>query len=97
MERTIPAGSSWTSNNNGFKYKDPQGNAAGFTKAILKSGEDLGAKIIVKGKGEGLGLANVTVDQLSSVRVQLLTDTGCWEAHYTNAGNDPGTFKAKSD
>lgn len=97
MERMVPAGPSWTANNTGFKYKDPEATSAGFTKAILKSGDDLAAKIIVKGKGDGLGLSSVPVDQLSSVRVQLVTATGCWEAHYTSAGNDPGTFKAKSD
>lgn len=97
MERIVPAGSGWAPNSKGFKYKDAAGTSAGFTKVILKSGDDLAAKIIVKGKGDGLGLSAVPVDQLSSVRVQLLTEDQCWEAHYTSLANDTGTFKAKSD
>jgi hypothetical protein len=97
MERAIPAGSNWSANGSGFKYKDREGTNHGFTKAILKAGEDLSAKMLVKGKGANLDLGSVAVDQLSSVRVQLLNATGCWEAHYSSSGNDPGTFKAKAD
>jgi hypothetical protein len=96
LERIVPAGSNWSANTKGFKYK-AVGGSGGITKTLLKSGDDFKAKILVKGKGDGLGLSSVPVDQLSSVRVQLLTDTGCWEAHYTSTGNDPGVFKAKSD
>jgi hypothetical protein len=93
----VPAGPHWAANSKGFKYKDAEGSSAGFTKAILKSGVDFAPKIIVKGKGDGLGLSAVPLDQMSSVRIQLLTDDQCWEAHYTSPANDPGTFKAKSD
>lgn len=97
MERRLPTGGNWSATATGFKYKDPIAANQGLFKAILKAGADGAAKMVVKGEGPGLGLSSLRVDTLHSVRMQLLSDGGCWEAHFTSAENDPGTFQAKSD
>ena len=80
-----------------FKYKDRDAADSGISNVMLKAGDDEAAKIIVRGKGDGLGLTPLNVGQLTSVLVQLIGTDACWEAHYTSGGNNPGEFRADAD
>lgn len=68
----------------GFGYKNTDGNDAGITKLLLKSGTGK-AKILVKGKGASLIVptSDPIYAQTSPVTVQLVTSGGnCWDASY---------------
>jgi hypothetical protein len=95
-----PAGSCdgapcWKAIRGGYKYKDPNGSAAGVRNVLLKSGESGKAKIIVKGKGGGLDMPALPLDQDPAVRVQLSNGSLCWEAVYPGGAmrSDDRQFK----
>jgi hypothetical protein len=96
-ERVVLGGSNWTSTGTGFKYKDRDMPEGGISNVMLKAGDDEAAKIIVRGKGDALGLAPLNVGQLTSVLVQLVGTQACWDAHFSSSGNNPGEFRADGD
>jgi len=83
----------------GFKYKDKELTPDGLDTIILKAADYGKAKMIVKGKGAGLGLAS-PLDVELPVTVQLQSGNGeCWEADYFPVGvkkNEADQFKAKA-
>jgi cysteine-rich repeat protein len=98
MAHEIPAGASWRPISKGFKYKDRTASSDGITAVLLKGGDAGRAKIIVKGKGAGLGMTSLQNLDLP-VTIQLSNGTRCWEASYetTVLRNDAEVFKAKAD
>jgi hypothetical protein len=96
-EKVIPTGGGWEQVTSGFQYLDRDAVANGFSKIFLKTGSDDDAKIIVHGKGPNLDVAALGVDQLSSVRVQLVNENACWEARFANTSGGPREFKGRGD
>jgi len=69
-----------------YKYRNRARTPDGIEQAVLKSGSDGKAKLIIKGKGENLDLPVLPLDL--PVRVQLQAGTGsCWEATHYEAGS----------
>ncbi len=98
MSMDIPGGAGWTAKTTGYKYKDKSAASDGIKNAILKAGAAGKAKIIVKGKGEGLPMPDLSALDLP-ITVQLSNGTKCWESVYdTNVSkNEPDFFKAKPE
>jgi cysteine-rich repeat protein len=105
---TVPAGAScgaescWTAlGDRGFRFRDASNRFDGIRSIVLKPGDAGKAKIIVKGKGENLGLPSLPLAQDSNVTVQLKRtddDTICWGADYSApALNEPDRFRDKSE
>lgn len=95
----LPGGSSWAPiGTKGFKFKDAAGSPDGAVKALLKSGANGRAKVLVKAKGSNL--PDTLAPMLTMpVIVQLANDSNeiCFEATYTTATrNDSTRFKAKT-
>lgn len=97
----IPSGSSWVPRGTkGFKYKDLSASLNGVRKALLKSGVDGKAKVLVKGKG--LNLPDTLPPPLQlPVLVQLVNSANgvCYESVFGEGDvkkNDEKRFKAKS-
>jgi hypothetical protein len=99
MDVAAPAGSGWSKTATGFKYtnKTPTGNQ--LKQITLHAAEAGKAKISVGGKGDGLPMPELPLEQSPKVIVQLQNSAGmCWEAEYGSATKNTGTqFKAKSD
>lgn len=96
LQQKIPAGSKWTEMTAGYRFRDPALGTSGIYYALLREGADGSAKILVKGKAHPLEMPPLGLDQDPSVTVQLLNDTGCWEAGYSsNVRNDAAQFKAR--
>ncbi len=98
---TIPAGNGWSEKSNGFKYRDGAGTADGIQTIILKAGAAEKAKIVVRGKGLGVDMPDLSL-LTSPLTVQLKRAGGtvCWGAAYTfppSLKNSATTFKDKAD
>ncbi|HYD47884.1 MAG TPA: hypothetical protein VEB21_06025, partial [Terriglobales bacterium] len=65
-----------------YKYRRRNGNQAGVTQVVLKSG-DRDAAIHVKGKGAGLQLP-LPLEAAGEVKVQLIRSDSslCWESRF---------------
>jgi hypothetical protein len=91
LHAALPAGGTcgeaacWKRRSTALKYRDPARTAGGVEMLLLKPGEDGRAKIVLKGKGEPLGLpAVLDVQQDPRVTVQLQSSEGdCWDAVYS--------------
>jgi hypothetical protein len=105
LDAEIPAGGSCGANpcwkdlgTNGFKYVDKAATRDGIQKLILKPGLAGAAKVIVKGKGTGLGMPALPL--ALPVTAQVLASNGeCWSAVYEAGGvvNNLSTeFSAKA-
>lgn len=86
----------------GYKYSDKLLSPDGILKMILRAGSAGRSKIVLTGKGSGLGLPDpASEDQFfqqdSAVTVQLIQDDGdCWGASFSSATkNEVDQFKAK--
>jgi hypothetical protein len=94
----LPAGSSWSSAGQGFKYKDKAGVSDGAQKASLKAGAAGKTKAMVKGKGPNLPTA--LIPPLGTpLTVQLVNDANdvCFESVYTAVTtNDAKQVKART-
>jgi CSLREA domain-containing protein len=67
----------------GSRYRDRQQTQAGIASVLLRPGLDGQSRIIVKGKGPGLGLDPLAFYE--PLRMQLQRRNGpCWEAHFTH-------------
>jgi len=91
----------WSEKSWGFRYQDNALTSDGLRQLQLKEGlEDGKAKILVKGKGTGLSLPDLT-GLSSPVTVQLKRAAGpCWGAQYSfppALKNDELQFKDKAD
>jgi cysteine-rich repeat protein len=82
----------------GFKYKDAERSPDGIDTITLKSGVDGRAGVVVKAKGEALGVAG-DLSFVAPVLVQLRSEDGeCWEAVYGSpTRSTPALFKSRSD
>jgi cysteine-rich repeat protein len=95
---SIPPGAGWEGGPKGFKYKVTS-SPHGVQKALLKSGSDGKAKVLVKGKGADL--PDSLVPELTlpvAARVINNSNGTCFEAVYVEADvikNDETQFKAK--
>ncbi len=98
LDAAVPAGANWQATGRGYKYKDKDSLHGGVRSMLLKSGDDGGAAIVVKARGEHLEMPALPLAQNPTVTVQLLGANACWEAQYgTNRVNDGVQFKAKAD
>ena len=102
MALAVPAGGScgtrpcWRAGTSGFRYGDPLRTPDGVSAVQLKAG----GRIVLKGKGENLGLALLVYELAPKITLQLFrTGAGtCWQADFsslTSAGS--GDFTAGSD
>jgi cysteine-rich repeat protein len=85
-----PAGAS------GFRYADPLRTPDGVSGVQLKAG----GRIVLKGRGENLGLALLVYELAPKITLQLFrTGAGtCWQADFsTLTGAASGDFTARSD
>jgi hypothetical protein len=84
--------------NKGFKYKDAERSPDGIDTITLKSGVAGRAGVVVKAKGEGLGLTG-DLSFVAPVLVQLHSGDGeCWEAVYGSPDRStPALFKSRSE
>jgi hypothetical protein len=90
----------WEAAGTGFKFKDPSATNAGISKMIIKSGDAGKAKIVIKGKGDFLDMADLPLDQDPQSIVQLSNSDGtCWEARFSPPAikNEDELFKDKGD
>ncbi len=102
MSRLVPAGATdWTNlGAKGFKYKNSSGAPDGLTSLKLRPGAEGKAKVLVKGKGSNLGVANLGFLESATITVQLHAASGaCFGASYSAEfiKNDSAQFKDKSD
>jgi len=104
MQDFIPAGgrcgtrACWKSTRKGFIYSDRKLRHGNTTGIVLQRGGDGFAKILIKGKGVGLGVPTLPLQQDSTVRMQLTNGNLCWSATYSgNIKNTAAEFKAKPD
>jgi hypothetical protein len=99
MDVVASAGSSWVQTATGFKYtnKRPTGNQ--LQQVTLRAGASGKAKISASGKGDGLPMPELPLEQGPTVIAQFQNGAGtCWEADYSSATKNSSTlFKAKSD
>ena len=98
MSLDIPGGGNWSAKSKGFKYKDKQAASDGVKIVLLKEGVAGKAKIIVKGKGAGLPMPDLSALDLP-LTVQLSNGTECWESTFLSnvLKSDPEFFKAKAE
>jgi Trypsin/Bacterial pre-peptidase C-terminal domain len=98
LEHAIPPGARWRARKDGYKYNDRTLANAGVRSIVLRSSPTDGhATILVKAQGEGLGL-DLPLTQNPTVRAQLVTQNGCWEALYsTHQQSTLERFKARAD
>ena len=81
---TIPPGAAWQEIGKGFKYKDTSLAPDGVQKVLLKEGDSLKAKIIVKGKGTNLAMPNLaTLASPLTVQLKRGGSSVCWGAVYS--------------
>jgi hypothetical protein len=98
LHETIPAGDKWSENKRGFRYNDRDLEASAIKSMTLKEGTSGRATIVVNGRGTGLEMPSLPLEQDTTVIVRLLNGTACWEASYgSNQANDTLRFKAKAD
>lgn len=92
-----PAGTSWTANSSGFKYKNPALTPDGLQSITLKAGAAGKAKVLVRGRGPNLGLPPTLNAVGTPVTMHLKAENGsCWEARYPTAlVSNPIEFKAR--
>lgn len=97
MTHLVPPGPAWRDTPNGFVYTDSSLSADGIRRIVLKGGTG-NAKILVKGKGAGLEMTDLTELDLP-LTVQLTNGSTCWEATYQSNVilSEPDRFKAKAD
>jgi cysteine-rich repeat protein len=73
----------WQAAGGNLRFADGEGVADGIEKILLRSGTDDNAKIVVTGKGAGLGLPALPLAQDPAVTVQFKsTDGECWTIPY---------------
>jgi hypothetical protein len=81
-----------------YRYRNGDAIPDGVTKLLLNAGESSHAKVILKAKGELLGLPSLPMGL--PFRLQLHNDLGeCWGAVYTEAGtrkNEETQYVGKS-
>jgi hypothetical protein len=99
VEVPLPTGAKWDETNDGFKYHDSSAKAGAVRNIQLRAGPDGKASILVTSKGEILGLGPADpFKQDGTVKVQLVSDSTCWEADYSaSIVNDGMVFRAKGD
>jgi hypothetical protein len=86
----------WVESTQGFKYRDVRASNGSISGLVLKEGANGKARIMLKGKGDGLNLPMLPLTQQSTVTVQLGNGTRCWNARFgTNSVNTTLQFKAK--
>jgi hypothetical protein len=84
----------------GFRYADRDRSVRGVQSMTLMSGGARQSKIVIQGKGEGLSLPSLPLDQDQTVVAQLKNDLGqCWEARFSAPAkrNRIGLFKDLND
>jgi hypothetical protein len=84
----------------GFRYRDGQGRNDGITKIRLYKGEEGQAKVIVKGRGSNLSMADLPLGLPTLVQLQTSAGNHCFEASFGNGGvtrNNDTRFAARSD
>jgi hypothetical protein len=92
----------WKSTTSGFRYRDSALSADGVRRVVLGQGlRDGKAKILVVGKGVGLGMPVLPFAPAAlPLRAQLEAGNGeCWVATYgaSSSHNTADTFSARSD
>ena len=89
----------WTRTARGFVYRDGALGNDGLQRIVLRAGVDGRAKIIVRAKGQGLGVPGLG-DLLSPVTVQLRNGSVCWGAQYSfppAIRSEAGEFRDRAD
>jgi hypothetical protein len=96
MSLAVPPGPRWRETASGYVYTDAGLSADGVRRIVLRAGTG-SAKVLVRGKGPGLGMTDLT-DLDLPLTVQLTNGSACWEATYqTNVIQSlPNRFKAKA-
>jgi hypothetical protein len=105
LRKHIPAGGTcgtrpcWRESTQNFRYRDSRLNNGPVSSILLHQGlTDGKARIVIRAKGDELGLPTLPLDQQTTVTVQLSNGTACWEAQYsTNSKNTATDFAAKPD
>lgn len=95
---TCPDKPCWRAGSSGYRYVDTTRTPDGIEKLVLKAGPDGVPRVVVKGKGELLGLPALPLG--ANTRVQLRAADACWEATFSAAGtkrSDASIFKGVSD
>ncbi len=85
LHHEAPAGGGWKERRRGFVYKAGKDvNPDGLRRILIKSGEEGKARILVRGKGAGLGMPELPIPEGAPVHAQLHNSDGaCWGAAYT--------------
>ncbi|HYD50418.1 MAG TPA: trypsin-like serine protease [Terriglobales bacterium] len=97
MSHSLAPGFGWTANRKGFRYSDRLTAQDGIRSAKLKFGAAGRAGVMINGKGIGLQVPQLPLQQDSQVVVQLVnSENRCWEGRYsTKLRNDADGFKAR--
>ncbi|HVO25695.1 MAG TPA: trypsin-like serine protease [Candidatus Margulisiibacteriota bacterium] len=86
----------WKSSKTSFTYTDRKLRNGPISSLFLKAGVDGKARITLKGKGTGLGLPALPLQ--NAVTVQLSNGAACWQGHYENpTRNDILEFNARAN
>ncbi len=98
-----PTSPCWKTINRGYLYRNPDSNAQGITKIILKGGSADRPRVVVVGKGPNLAMpgpisGSEYFDQDPSIHIEIRrTDsTACWRSFFTSAiRNTAQQFRAR--
>jgi hypothetical protein len=89
----------WTRTAKGFAYRDGSLGNDGMQRVVLRAGVDGKAKIVLRAKGQGLGVPGLG-DLVSPVTVQLRNASVCWGAQYSfppAIRSEAGEFRDRAD
>lgn len=101
LSSTIPAAEEcsgvpcWRVGEHDASFADPASMFGGLTSLRMREGDR--GKLLVKGKGAGLGIPGLFLSLPATVRLRRSDGTPCWEANYDETlVSTPGLFKARS-
>ena len=93
---TCGVGACWIPTALGYRYTDRSLTPDGLSRILLQSGDPYRARMYARGRGEHLGLPDLTLQPPVTARLKRGGGPACWEATYPTAlRSQPLQFKAK--
>ncbi|HYC01455.1 MAG TPA: lysyl oxidase family protein [Candidatus Limnocylindrales bacterium] len=89
-------GACWDVRDTSAAYTEEDGAVGGLTSIRIKEGTQ--GKIVLKGRGEMLGVPPLFLPLPATVRLKRNDGTPCWQARFTDPATNAATlFKSRSD
>jgi hypothetical protein len=97
LTKVIPPGAHWKGSIRGFRFFDTTLSTGGIQSITLTTGSAGRSSLMVRGRGQSLGLPGLPLAKQPNVIVQFLNDTTCWSSTYSTAiTNGIARFKGKN-